>query len=75
MSADSAKTDGEITYREAARGGIRDALLRDPRVFLMGEASAAMAVVMASVRGCWRNSGPSVFVMHRCRSRVLPVSG
>jgi pyruvate/2-oxoglutarate/acetoin dehydrogenase E1 component len=27
----------ETTYREAARAGIRDALLRDPRVFLMGE--------------------------------------
>jgi pyruvate/2-oxoglutarate/acetoin dehydrogenase E1 component len=26
-----------MTYREAAREGIRDALLRDPRVFLMGE--------------------------------------
>jgi pyruvate/2-oxoglutarate/acetoin dehydrogenase E1 component len=27
----------EITYRDAARAGIRDALLRDPRVFVMGE--------------------------------------
>jgi pyruvate/2-oxoglutarate/acetoin dehydrogenase E1 component len=27
----------EISYREAVREGLRDALLRDPRVFLMGE--------------------------------------
>ena len=37
MNADAATTPGEISYREAARAGIRDALLRDPRVFLMGE--------------------------------------
>ena len=27
----------EMTYRDAARAGIRDALLRDPRAFVMGE--------------------------------------
>jgi len=35
MSAQAAST--EITYREASRASIRDALKRDPRVFLMGE--------------------------------------
>ena len=32
-------TDGvrEITYRDAVREAIREALLADPRVFLMGE--------------------------------------
>jgi pyruvate/2-oxoglutarate/acetoin dehydrogenase E1 component len=34
MTADAAP---EVTYREAVRAGIRDALRRDPRVFLMGE--------------------------------------
>jgi len=33
MSAEKTKT----TYREATRAAIRDALLRDERVFLMGE--------------------------------------
>ena len=35
MSAEAALA--EITYRDAARAGIRDALRRDPRVLLMGE--------------------------------------
>ena len=35
MSADSTKV--KITYREAMRQAIRDAMIRDPRVFLMGE--------------------------------------
>jgi pyruvate/2-oxoglutarate/acetoin dehydrogenase E1 component len=35
--AGTTETAPETTYREAARAGIRDALLRDPRVFLMGE--------------------------------------
>ncbi|RPH49844.1 MAG: alpha-ketoacid dehydrogenase subunit beta, partial [Lysobacterales bacterium] len=26
-----------LTYRDAVREGLREALLRDPRVFLMGE--------------------------------------
>lgn len=30
-------TAGTITYREACRQALRDALLRDPRCFLMGE--------------------------------------
>jgi pyruvate/2-oxoglutarate/acetoin dehydrogenase E1 component len=33
----NAEAAAAITYREAARAGIRDALRRDPRVFLMGE--------------------------------------
>lgn len=33
----SAASAAKTTYREAARAGIRDALKRDPRVFLMGE--------------------------------------
>jgi len=31
------ETDTRTTYREAVRAGLRDALLRDERVFLMGE--------------------------------------
>lgn len=36
MSA-AAAPKGRTTYREAVRAALRDALLRDPRVFLMGE--------------------------------------
>ena len=36
MSA-AAAPKGRTTYREAVRASLRDALLRDPRVFLMGE--------------------------------------
>ena len=38
MSAEQAQPKTlRITYREAMREAIRDALIRDPRVFLMGE--------------------------------------
>jgi pyruvate/2-oxoglutarate/acetoin dehydrogenase E1 component len=34
---DNSAVTANITYRDAARAAIRDALLRDPRVFVMGE--------------------------------------
>jgi len=37
MSASVNPTPGPITYREACRQGLRDALLNDPKTFLMGE--------------------------------------
>ena len=37
MSASVNPTPRPITYREACRQGLRDALLNDPKIFLMGE--------------------------------------
>ena len=37
MSPAAAPADTNITYREACRQAIRDALMADPRTFIMGE--------------------------------------
>lgn len=46
------------TYREAAKQGIRDALLRDPRVFLMGEDVGAYGGCYAVSKGLLDEFGP-----------------
>jgi 2-oxoisovalerate dehydrogenase E1 component len=49
--APTAAPPKEITYREAAKQGIRDALLRDERVFLMGEDVGAYGGCYAVSKG------------------------
>lgn len=48
----------ETTYREAARQGIRDALLRDERVFLMGEDVGKYGGCYAVSKGLLDEFGP-----------------
>jgi len=53
-------TDGtrEITYRDAMREAIREALLADPRVFLMGEAIGRYGGCYAVTKGLLDEFGP-----------------
>jgi pyruvate dehydrogenase E1 component beta subunit len=48
----------KITYREAVRAAIRDALQRDPRVFLMGEDVGRYGGCYAVSRGLYDEFGP-----------------
>jgi len=54
----SAPPPQEITYREAAKQGIRDALLRDERVFLMGEDVGKYGGCYAVSKGLLDEFGP-----------------
>jgi pyruvate/2-oxoglutarate/acetoin dehydrogenase E1 component len=47
-----------MTYREAVREGIRDAMLRDDRVFLMGEDVGAYGGCYAVTKGLLAEFGP-----------------
>jgi pyruvate dehydrogenase E1 component beta subunit len=47
-----------ITYREAVRAGLREALQRDPRVFLMGEDVGRYGGAYACSRGLLDEFGP-----------------
>jgi pyruvate dehydrogenase E1 component subunit beta len=57
MSTDGGKTV-RISYREAMRQAIRDALLRDPRVFLMGEDVGRYGGCFAVSKGLLEEFGP-----------------
>lgn len=70
MNADTIKPEGEITYREAARAGIRDALLRDSRVFLMGEDVGRYGGCYGVSKGLLEEFGPE-----RIRDAPLSESG
>src|SRR5512146_728155 len=48
----------EVTYREAVREGLRDALRADPRVFLMGEDVGAYGGCYAVSKGLLQEFGP-----------------
>ncbi len=48
----------EITYRDAARAGIRDALLRDSRVFVMGEDVGRYGGCYGVTNGLLQEFGP-----------------
>ncbi|WP_306535220.1 alpha-ketoacid dehydrogenase subunit beta [Geobacter sp.] len=48
----------KMTYREAAREGLRDALSRDPRVFLMGEDVGHYGGCFAVSKGLLQEFGP-----------------
>lgn len=60
----------EMTYREAVRGALRDALLRDPRVFLMGEDVGLYGGTYACSKGLYAEFGPD-----RIRDTPLSESG
>ena len=47
-----------LTYREALRAGLRDALATDERVFLMGEDIGAYGGCFAVTLGLWEEFGP-----------------
>ncbi|HEX5746280.1 MAG TPA: alpha-ketoacid dehydrogenase subunit beta [Archangium sp.] len=47
-----------MTYREAVRAAVREALQRDPRVFLMGEDVGAYGGCYAVSKGCLAEFGP-----------------
>ncbi len=69
MSAATIETT-EITYREAVREAIRDALKRDPRVFLMGEDVGRYGGCYAVTKGLYDEFGPE-----RIRDAPLSESG
>jgi pyruvate dehydrogenase E1 component beta subunit len=60
----------KTTYREAIRAGIRDAMNRDPRVFLMGEDVGAYGGCFAVSLGLFEEFGPQ-----RIRDTPLSESG
>ncbi len=60
----------EITYRDAARAGIRDAMLRDPRVFVMGEDVGRYGGCYGVTNGLLAEFGPE-----RIRDAPLSESG
>lgn len=47
-----------LTYREALRAGLREALRRDDRVFVMGEDIGAYGGCFAVTLGLWEEFGP-----------------
>lgn len=49
----------KLTYREAVREGLREALLSDPRVFLMGEDVGRYGGAYACSRGLLEEFGPA----------------
>jgi pyruvate/2-oxoglutarate/acetoin dehydrogenase E1 component len=66
----SAAAETELTYRDACRAAIRDALLRDPRVFLMGEDVGRYGGCYAVSKGLLDEFGPE-----RIRDAPLSESG
>ncbi len=59
MTAEAApRPDAETTYREAIREAIRDAMQRDPRVFLMGEDVGHYGGCYAVSKGLLDEFGP-----------------
>jgi pyruvate/2-oxoglutarate/acetoin dehydrogenase E1 component len=70
MTSEVAGAQPEITYRDAARAGIRDALLRDPRVFLMGEDVGRYGGCYGVSKGLLEEFGPE-----RIRDTPLSESG
>ena len=71
MQQETARTDAiEMTYREAARAALRDALRRDKRVFLMGEDVGRYGGCYAVSHGLLAEFGPE-----RIRDTPLSESG
>jgi pyruvate dehydrogenase E1 component beta subunit len=58
MSSVATTTGPEITYREAIRGAIREAMQRDERVFLMGEDVGRYGGCYAVSKGLLEEFGP-----------------
>jgi pyruvate/2-oxoglutarate/acetoin dehydrogenase E1 component len=59
-----------MTYREAVRRRIRDALIRDERVFLMGEDVGAYGGCYAVSKGLMDEFGRTASATRRCRNPV-----
>src|SRR6516164_6429697 len=71
MQQEIARTDAvEMTYREAVRAALRDALRRDKRVFLMGEDVGRYGGCYAVSHGLFAEFGPE-----RIRDTPLSESG
>jgi len=71
MQQETARTDAiEMTYREAVRAALRDALRRDKRVFLMGEDVGRYGGCYAVSHGLLTEFGPE-----RIRDTPLSESG
>jgi pyruvate/2-oxoglutarate/acetoin dehydrogenase E1 component len=70
MTNQAPGAEPEVTYRDAARAGIRDALLRDPRVFLMGEDVGSYGGCYGVSKGLLEEFGPE-----RMRDTPLSESG
>ena len=71
MQQETARTDAiEMTYREAVRAALRDALRRDKRVFLMGEDVGRYGGCYAVSHGLLAEFGPE-----RIRDTPLSESG
>jgi pyruvate/2-oxoglutarate/acetoin dehydrogenase E1 component len=71
MQQEAARADAiEMTYREAVRAGLRDALSRDKRVFLMGEDVGRYGGCYAVSHGLLAEFGPE-----RIRDTPLSESG
>ncbi len=76
MTLDGSPVDGasastiHLTYREAVRAALRDALARDPRVFLMGEDVGMYGGSYACSKGLLEEFGPE-----RIRDTPLSESG
>ena len=62
----------EMTYREAIREAIRDAMDRDERVFLMGEDVGRYGGCYAVTKGLLAEFGPNAFATRRSRNRASP---
>ena len=62
----------ELTYRDAVREAIRDAMRRDERVFLMGEDVGRYGGCYAVSKGLLAEFGPSGFATRRCRNPASP---
>jgi pyruvate/2-oxoglutarate/acetoin dehydrogenase E1 component len=58
VAAGAARQIARMTYREAARQALRDALARDPRVFLMGEDVGRYGGCYAVSKGLLAEFGP-----------------
>ena len=61
MTAQATAGARTLTYREALREALRDALSRDHRVFLMGRMSVATEAASGSAWACsrsWRRAHP-----------------
>jgi hypothetical protein len=65
----------QTTYREALREAHRDALTRDPRVFLMGEDVGCYGGSFAVSLGLLEEFGPRGSATLPCPSRPSPVQG
>src|SRR5512144_1981401 len=58
MPSDERKAMVRMTYREAVRAAVREALHKDSRVFLMGEDVGAYGGCYAVSKGCLAEFGP-----------------